>query len=296
MPAIRVLRPGDEPRLETFLGPRLESSLFLLSNSRRAGLEDRGEPFQGTYYAAVRPPAADGTADAEIAGVIAHYWQGNLVLQAAGHLEALLEAASKRVRRPIRGLLGPAAQVARARELLGWSDDQLQFDEQEGLYALSLAELAVPEALGAGRVRGRRIEPRDLETVAAWRLGYHLEALGSKDTPELREQCRAEMAGSLERGDSWVLEDGGEQVAMTSFNATLDEAVQVGGVWTPAEGRGRGYGRAAVAVSLLDARDQGVERAILFTGDDNLPAIRAYAALGFRRIGDYRIVFRRLPV
>ena len=82
-------------------------------------------------------------------------------------------------------------------------------------------------------------------------------------------------------------------MASTSFNAETREAVQVGGVWTPPDLRGRGYGRAVVAVSLLDARAEGVGRAVLFTGDSNVPAIRAYAALGFRRIDDYRIVLLR---
>jgi RimJ/RimL family protein N-acetyltransferase len=43
-----------------------------------------------------------------------------------------------------------------------------------------------------------------------------------------------------------------------------------------------------VAFSLVGARDEGVKRAILFTGEDNLPAIAAYRALGFERIGDFR--------
>ena len=52
-PEIRILTPGDEALLERFLLPRKESSLFLLSNLRRAGLSDRGQRLQGTYVAAV---------------------------------------------------------------------------------------------------------------------------------------------------------------------------------------------------------------------------------------------------
>lgn len=290
VPAISVLRPGDEPQLEAFLRPRLESSMILLSNLRRAGLVDHGEPFEGTYYA-VRSPASGA-----IAGVVAHFWQGNLILQAPEHLEELLEATRAASVRPIRGLLGLSDQVRRALRRLGWSDEQVQLDEQEGLYALPLAELVVPEQLRTGSVRGRRAERSDLDRVAACRLDYCLEALGAEDTPELRDQCRADMAGFVERGETWVLEDpgaGDEPVASTSFNATLREAVQVGGVWTPPELRGRGYGRAAVAASLQDARAEGVERAILFTGDDNVPAVKAYVALGFRRVGDHRVVLLR---
>ena len=217
---------------------------------------------------------------------------GNLVLQAPDHVEALLAAILATPVRPVCGLLGLSDQIGRALEVLDWSDAQIQLDEKEGLYALPLAELVVPEELRDGRICGRRIDRRDLDRASAWRVDYCVEALGAEETPELRDESRADMAASLERGDTWVLEDGSELVAMTSFNATTREAVQVGGVWTPPELRGRGYGRAAVAASLLDARAEGVERSILFTGDDNVPAVKAYAALGFQRIGDYRIVLR----
>ena len=77
---------------------------------------------------------------------------------------------------------------------------------------------------------------------------------------------------------------------MTAFSAVLPDMVQVGGVFTPVERRGRGYGRAVVAGSLLDARADGVVEAILFTEAENHPAQRAYEALGFERIGDYGMV------
>jgi predicted GNAT family acetyltransferase len=87
-----------------------------------------------------------------------------------------------------------------------------------------------------------------------------------------------------------MLVDGSDIVAYAAFNAALPEIVQLGGVWTPPERRGRGYGRAVVAGALLAARDGGAQRAVLFTGDDNVAAKRAYAALGFRRVGDWGLV------
>ncbi len=285
MSTIQILRPGDEGSLEDFLRPRLDSSLFLLSNLSQAGIVDRGERFCGTYWASL-----DG---GRIEGVIGHYWQGNLVLQTPAGLRRLLAAIEEAGKRPIRGLLGLADQVGRARELLGWGDDEVQFDDQEGLYALQLDDLVVPEDLLSGRVSGRRIERRDVELAVRWRAAYCLEALEAEDSPILREQCRGDVESSFGRGETWVLERDGEAVASTSFNARTDEMVQVGGVWTPPDLRGHGYGRSAVAVSLLDVREESVERAILFTGDDNVSAVRAYAALGFRRIDDFRIVLRR---
>ncbi len=79
-------------------------------------------------------------------------------------------------------------------------------------------------------------------------------------------------------------------MAMSSFNTAIDEAVQVGGVWTPPALRRRGYARAVVAASLRDARAEGVQRAILFTGDTNIAAQKAYRAIGFQGVGDYGLL------
>ena len=74
------------------------------------------------------------------------------------------------------------------------------------------------------------------------------------------------------------------------FNAMLADVVQIGGVWTPREFRGRGYARSVVAGSLLAARKQGVSRAVLFADPTNEAARRAYLFLGFRIVGDYGLV------
>jgi predicted GNAT family acetyltransferase len=50
-----------------------------------------------------------------------------------------------------------------------------------------------------------------------------------------------------------------------------------------------------VAGALLAARAAGVQRSVLFTAETNLPARRAYAALGFTRIGDWALIFLKDP-
>jgi len=284
---VKILQPGDEAALEAFLLPRVDSSMFLIGNMRAAGLADWGQTYQGSYAAAIE--------SGQITGVAAHYWNGNLILQAPAHLERLWPAAVQASGRPIRGLVGPAGQVEAVKMSLGIEPGQVQLDETENLYSLNLAGLVEPEALRSGRVRGRRIEPADLEQVIQWRIDYSLEALGAADTPELRQSCRASIERSLQEGSTWLLEEGGRTVACTSFNTAIAEAVQVGGVWTPPELRGRGYARCVVAASLRDARAEGVDRAILFTGKHNLPAQKAYLALGFRQIGNYRLLLLNRP-
>ena len=286
-PTLRILRPGDEAVLEAFLLPRIESSMFLVGNMRSAGLTDNGRPYEGTYAATLK--------GGQVTGVVAHYWNQNLVFQAPllHDLAPLWQAAVAASQRPIGGLIGPNDQVAKAKQELDIDDSMAQMDEQEKLYSLTLKDLKVPGELSSGRVMGRRIEPRDVDLVTQWTAAYSVEALSAEQDPLLEEKSRKSVERSLKEGSTWVLASRGEPVACSSFNTAIKEAVQVGGVWTPPEFRRRGYGRAVVAASLLDARAQGVEKAILFTGEGNLAAQRAYTALGFRHTGDYRLVLLR---
>jgi predicted GNAT family acetyltransferase len=224
---------------------------------------------------------------------VAHYWNGNLILQAPQFLQALVQASLRASRRTLRGLIGPGDQVSQAKTLLDPVAGSIQLDETEKLYSLDLADLVVPDGLGSGRLEARRCEPGDLDLLTSWRVGFSLESLGAEDTPQLWRQCRASVQRSLGDGLTWLLFDQGLAVSTSSFNTAIDEAVQVGGVWTPPELRSRGYGRSVVAASLLEARTDGASRSILFTGIGNQPAQRAYAALGFRHRGDYRLLLLR---
>src|SRR5438094_89407 len=108
--------------------------------------------------------------------------------------------------------------------------------------------------------------------------------------PTSPPSSRADVLLQHERGADWVLISGTRPVAYSVFNAMLPEIVQIGGVWTPPEHRGRGYARSVVAGSLLAARKQGVQRAVLFADPTNAMARAAYLAIGFRIVGDYGLV------
>src|SRR6267378_1730688 len=189
--------------------------MFLRANARQGGLEDRGQPRQATYAAAMGPSG--------VVALAAHCWNGILLVQAPEQIPEVARAALAASGRPLKGISGPADQVRTARDALG-----------------------VRQAAKSG-----------IEVLQA-------------------------------QGDHWLLEDGGEPVSYTAFNARLPDIVQVGGVWTPLPLRGRGYARCAVAGSLLEARAAGARRAILFT--NSTPGARAYEALGFTRAGEYGLL------
>ena len=87
-------------------------------------------------------------------------------------------------------------------------------------------------------------------------LGLRLRGRGARRravTPEEERRALAEFVPSPTRW--WVLDVDGKAVARSIGSPPrLPDAVQIGGVYTPPQLRGRGYARAVVAGSLLDAR------------------------------------------
>lgn len=282
MTSLRILTSRDRSALDAFLDGHRASSMFLRANLSSSGLEDRPEPFHGLYMGAF-----DG---GMLTDVAAHYWNGNIILQAPIQPVELALAVARESGRSINGLLGPWPQVRVVEPELDLDRARLGKVVPEYLYGLDLADLAVPESLSSGRVVCRYAGDTDLATLVHWRRDYDLFTMGFPDHSIDDATNRESLAAMIAARHLWVLEEAGHVVSMTSFNATLPDMVQVGGVFTPVEWRGRGHGRAVVAGSLLDARADGVAEAILFTEAENYPAQRAYEALGFKRTGDYGMV------
>jgi GNAT superfamily N-acetyltransferase len=283
---LRVLTAGDEERLEQFLAAHRDTSMLLRSNARRAGLVYQGAAFQAVYVGAFQ----DGT----LTGVAAHAWTGLMLFQAPEGPEAaaaLARACAEHSGRAVTGFAGPPAQVAAARAALGLADAATAVDGCEWLYAMDLDSIVVPEALRSGAIVCRPPRADERDQLCRWRLAYHVEALGASDSEETRETSAAFVDAQIADGDAWVATDvtaGPAPVSLAAFNAALPDIVQLGGIYTPPSFRGRGYAKAAVAHSLLVARERGVTRAVLFT--DNPNAARSYEAVGFRRTGDYSLV------
>jgi RimJ/RimL family protein N-acetyltransferase len=277
---VRVLLEGDQPALEEFLAGHADSSMFLLANSRKGGLVDRGLPFQATYAAAFE--------GGRIMAVAAHSWLGTVLLQAPVRLAEVVRAAVAASGRRAKGLLGPYEQTLAAAEALGAA--RVEHEGRELLYALDLRALRTPEALASGRVRCRRPREPELPLLIDWRADYVLEALVEDPGPDLRARCAVSIELLHADGADFLLEEAGAPVAYCCYNARIAEAVQIGGVWTPVPLRGRGYARCVVAGALEAAASQGASRAILFTPEANLPARRSYESLGFSVVGDYGLI------
>jgi predicted GNAT family acetyltransferase len=276
----RILGPDDGEALEAFLVLHRDTSMFLRTNSRRGGLVDHGEMFQATYAGAFHGNS--------LVAVAAHSWSGNVLVQAPEALDEVVKLCVQASGRRVRGMNGPLAQVRVARRVLGLEDAKAETDSDEGLYTLDLKDVVLPPVLTSGAVATRQARDNEHALLREWRLAYDIELLGARDTPEQRESSWNHVKAQLDRDDVRLATVNDVPVSLSAFNASLPDIVQLGGIYTPPELRGRGYAKASVAASLLSARERGASRAVLFT--DGESAIKTYEALGFRLTGEYALI------
>jgi GNAT superfamily N-acetyltransferase len=275
---VRLALPGEENQIDAFLAQHADSSLFLRSFLARGGLVDEGKPLQGTYAIAM--------VDGQVVGVAMHTWNGIIYLQAPKSAAALVRLAVETTGRPLVGLGGPWHQVEAAH--VGLGAPAVQRRSPEDLFALDLSDLVPPAPPESCVISCRLAEERDLDLLRDWRFGYEVECTGLPDEDGTRSFAAQAIEGHVARGEAFLLEVDGTPVSVCTHNARVRDNVQIGGVWTPAELRGRGYARWVVAGALRVAKREGVARAVLFT--ENPAARRSYEALGFRRVGEFGVI------
>lgn len=277
---LRTLAAGDEALLESFLAVHRDTSMFLRSNARQAGLAYRGQRLGATYVA--------GFVGGRLVGVAAHAWNGLILLQAPLETAAVVRACVDASGRPVAGLTGPLEQVRAARAALGLTGVPANLEEDELLFVLDVQRLVLPGPTACGGVSCRPPLPSERDTLCAWRVAYEMESLGRVDSEALRARAGEWTDAQLEEAVIWVAVIEGRPVSVSAFNAALPDIVQLGGVYTPPELRGRGYAKAVVAHSVHAGQARGATRAVLFTR--NPSAMRTYEAVGFQRAGDYGLV------
>jgi predicted GNAT family acetyltransferase len=173
---------------------------------------------------------------------------------------------------------------------LGLDAAHTRKDEDEPAFALDLDHLRIPDLPGASLTPAMATH-RPL--LVDWRTAYHCETLGTP-AAEAANFAATDIDRMIDRGNHRLLLVDNQPVALTGFNATLPQIVQVGGVYTPPALRGRGFARVAVALHLAEARKSGVTRAVLFAA--SRAAARAYTSIGFQPNGSFALVLFAAPV
>src|SRR5688572_27477956 len=178
---VRILDATDEFLFDAFLTKHSDSSMFLRANARRVGLVYRAEPYHATYVGAFR--------ERTLAGVLAHCWNGMVLVQAPEDVEDLALACIAWSGRPVTGFAGPSEQVRRARSALAMNSAPAAMEADEWLYSILLSQLRIPDSLSNGTMECRPPRPEERERLCGWRAAYDIETLGAADSAETRQRA-----------------------------------------------------------------------------------------------------------
>lgn len=274
-----TLRPAAEadlPGLGAFLRPRVEGSMFLLANLRDYGLGGTA-PNALTLWLQDGPDGPRGALGITNGGMV--------LVQMPDAGAADWRAAAARIgSRPCTGLFGPADQARFLLDALGLTGAPTRLDADEAGFTLPLEGLILPDVPGTDL---RPAGAADRPLLTDWRIAYHTEVLGTA-AAEAPALAARDVAGWIAAGSHRLLWQDGAPVALTGFNARLDDVVQVGGVFVPPALRGRKLAQRAVALHLAEARTEGATRAVLFAVSDT--AAGAYRAIGFTPCGAVSLI------
>ncbi|KIC46457.1 GNAT family acetyltransferase [Ruegeria sp. ANG-S4] len=275
----RAAQDSDLPAINAFLSGHIQSSMFPLTNLREFGLNGSRPRALKAWVLGEAPRAVFSITN-----------EGMVLPQCPDCTDRELTEAIGLIRgQALFGIAGEAAQARQIMRLAGWDDRPATLNSDEPGFTLDLNQLVIPDARDAELVP---LGDVDRTVTQAWRRSYLIEAMDFE--PERAEQQGTkDIAAYIERNTHKVLLIDGRPVGMTGFNARLPETVQVGGVYTPPDLRGRGYAKLAVALHLAEARRAGVTRAVLFAASES--AARAYIAIGFRPAGQYSLILFKNP-
>jgi predicted GNAT family acetyltransferase len=279
---IRPATTDDHAALEAFLMRHINSSMFLCSNLAEAGIGNTEHPHGTEFLLQMQGERILGVLGLTNAGFIACQVPEADVAVWAEYAEALRG-------RMVKGITGPDDQLDQALPALGLSGAAFSVNAAEPLYRLDLEDLILPD--GPSQIRAP--QTLDMETLTFWYVGYGRDT-GSMVGPDAATRAIERAVNAIQGDVTRLLIVDGRPVAMAAFNAQFRDMVQIGGVYTPEDQRGQGYARGVVAAHLAEARGKGIKTAILFSNND--AASRAYEAIGFCRVGSYRVAILKQDV
>ncbi|KTC82722.1 GNAT family N-acetyltransferase [Legionella cincinnatiensis] len=284
---IKKLNELHRDELSSYLNNYQETTMFIRNNLYYSGITYQDAPFHGEYYGSFE--------DHQLNGVLVHYWNGNIMMQAESFsiLSALVDKFKLNRTRPIAGVLGEDSQASFVIDKLELQPPSLfAVNYQEKLFLLNLEKIMMPEAIHTYNCTIKSVQDCQIDVIKEWLVAYHIEALGDDiNNPKLEESIINEIHDKQLSQNRWVLFVNNTPVSLCGFNANLPDIVQLGPVYTPLSLRNKGFARVAVYLCLKHATMNKVKRAILFTNENS--AIRAYKSLGFQEIGKYRLALFR---
>jgi predicted GNAT family acetyltransferase len=156
---------------------------------------------------------------------------------------------------------------------------------EEGIYRM---DTLIPPTNVQGECRLANKD--DFDLLVRWFLDFDKDARLN----EINADRAAEMAESKSTGDDltrmrfWLHD--GKPVSMAAAGRKTAHGASVGPVYTPQEFRGKGYGSAVTAAVSQAILDSGKQFCFLYTDMSNPTSNKIYQAIGYRYLGDHRLI------
>ncbi|MCC6621794.1 MAG: GNAT family N-acetyltransferase [Deltaproteobacteria bacterium] len=272
------LGPGDEAELVRFLARHPSDNAYFIGQVERGALDD--ELIAGTLVGVYRRRELVGAA----------CLGSNLVLSRPlpDACMADLARASHEAGWLLRVVVGEDDVVARFMRHLGTSAGPIAL-ERAGQLLFEVDRDHI--ARDARSAELRPAQPHELDTLMECDLAMVREELGM-------DPFSADWSG-FKRGwyrrvmewRAWVVGPLGGPIRFKVDQAAVSPlVVQLAGVWTRPEERGRGLARRALG-EMCHLLLREAPRVCLYVHPDNEPAVRLYRSLGFRQVGHVRSVW-----
>ncbi len=230
------------------------------------------------------------------AGVAPGEWWG---VEAAGELRSVVAGAALVVpwmtERSDAARLVPALTSRSVRMLVGPRDAVLSLHEALGRRAREIREPQLLLAVGRGALAVaptaplRRATRLDLDELVVAAAAMHREEMGVDPLSVDANGWRARMTSLIDRGWSWVWRERGRILFKAELSAWTPEAVQIQGVYTAPDMRGRGVATGALA-SMCRVLLGESALCTLYVNHYNNAAIALYRRLGFSTVATFATV------
>ncbi len=246
--------------------------MILIFDIESFGIANRGHLFQGDYYGAFE--------GRDLRGVACLYNFGSMLLYAPDErLMPELAVHMAGLKRRPRVLMSRADWAEEVLARLGERGILPEKTEDQAYMVLGKEDF-LPRPGPATRFAG----PADLGTLRKLHRAFHIEYFGRYTEEDDRMGGMAE--SRMEGAGISVAEFSGEIVAKAEVLVRTDRTELIGGVFTLPKHRGKGFSKACMSL-LVDRILRSRKQACLNVARNNLPALRVYRGLGFKRICDY---------
>lgn len=265
---IRLLTGGDIHAANIYLERNYLETVSLRGNLDHCGIEnDHMSRRSGDYYGYF--------AAGQLRGVLAFFNLGSViphfeVPEAVSEFASIMRLRRWKVLAGVKRVVEPLCQ-AQAKPVLDYEDSYYLAN-----YDMKPKTLPAPLSIADVERLDRTLALRFI--VEAYRQGFKRR---------FNQELAAKLIGdrSPEEAIVFLLSDGVPQ-ALAMVQVVTGRVHQIGGVYTSAGSRGRGYCQALVSALCRRSKAYG-KVPVLMVRQDNIPAVRAYESIGFTYVTDY---------